>query len=297
MKKILLICLAATAMYNENVMAQTDSLTAKGAALQLISSQFSFTEGPAPDKRGNVYFTDQPNNKIWKYGTDGRLTLFMDNAGRSNGLYIDKKGNILSCADEKNELWRISPQKEVTVLLRDFEGKLLNGPNDLWLNKNGDIYFTDPFYARNYWTRKGQEIKEMKVYVLRKGKKKAEVAADGFNRPNGIVGTPDGKYLYVADIGGDKTYRFEINKDGTLTGKTLLIAKGSDGMTLDSRGNIYLCGKGVTIYDKEGKMLQNVPVPAKWTANVCFSGKNRDVLFITASESVYTIQMAVTGVE
>src|SRR5664279_1009524 len=108
--------------------------------LQLISDQFSFTEGPAVDKEGNVFFTDQPNNKIWEYDINRKLSLFMDSAGRSNGLYFDTKGNIISCADEHNQLWLISPQKKVTVLVNNIGGEILNGPNDVWVNPlNGDI--------------------------------------------------------------------------------------------------------------------------------------------------------------
>ncbi len=116
-------------------------------------------------------------------------------------------------------------------------------------------------------------------------------------QPNGIVGTPDGKYLYVSDLGAQKTYRYAINKDASLSEKTLMFNKGSDGMTLDERGNIYITGKGVTIYSPDGKLIANVPNTDNWTGNVVFAGKNRDVLFITASKSVYTLKMNVRGVE
>src|SRR5690606_2426541 len=124
-----------------------NSVVLPGAELILISDQFSFTEGPATDRHGNVFFTDQPNDKIWKYDTDGRLSLFMDKTGRANGWYFDTSGNLLACADEQNELWKISPQKKVTVLIKDYNGQPFNGPNDVWVNPvNGGIYFTDPFY-------------------------------------------------------------------------------------------------------------------------------------------------------
>lgn len=275
-----------------------DSLVATGAKPELVSSQFSFTEGPAVDKKGNIFFTDQPNDKIWKWSAaDGKLSLFMDKTGRSNGLYFDAKGNILSCADEKNELWSISPKKKVTVLLKDLNGKRLNGPNDLWPDKKGNIYFTDPFYPRPYWDRKTSEMNGQKVYLLRKGQAQPVALTDDLKSPNGIVGTPDGKYLYVADIGDKKTYRYSINSDGTLSDKTLFIEQGSDGITMDEKGNLYITGNGVTIYNKEGQKLLNIPVPAIWTANLCFGGKNRDILFITASESVFTLKMQVKGVE
>lgn len=274
-----------------------DSLIAKGAKPQLVSSQFSFTEGPAVDKKGNIFFTDQPNDKIWKYSIDGELSVFMDKTGRSNGLYFGKKGNLFACADEKNELWCITPDKKVTVLITDVEGKKLNGPNDLWVDKKGNVYFTDPFYPRPYWDRKEPEMDGQKVYFLPKGATKPIVVASDLKQPNGIVGTPDGKWLYVADISAGKTYRYNIKSDGMLSDKQLFVEQGSDGMTLDSKGNLYLTGKGITVYNKDGQRLTTIDIPAKWTANLCFGGKKRNVLFITASESVYTLQMQVKGVE
>jgi len=263
---------------------------------KLISRQFSFTEGPASDKYGNVFFTDQPNNRIWKYGTDGSLSVFMENAGRANGLYFDKKGNLLACADENNELWSISPKGKRTVLVKDFEGKRLNGPNDVWAAPDNGIYFTDPYYQRIYWERKKPEIESQRLYYLSTNSKKAVIAAENFNKPNGLIGTPDGKYLYVADIGADKTYRFNISPDGSLQNRQLFVAQGSDGMTIDNRGNIYLTGKGVTVYNPQGQKIAHIPIPEKWTANVCFGGKNRNQLFITASEAIYVLPMKVKGV-
>lgn len=277
--------------------ADSPKLIAEGATLQLVSDQFSFTEGPTVDKKGNIFFTDQPNDKIWKYGTDGKLSLFMEKTGRSNGLFFDKKGNLISCADEKNQLWSISPKGKITVLLDGHQGFKFNGPNDLWLDAKGGIYFTDPYYQRDYWERKKPEIEGQKVYYLPKGKKEAFVVDGTLTQPNGIVGTPDGKYLYVADIRASKTYKYQINDDGTLSDRQLFISQGSDGITLDSQGNLYITGKGVTVYDPTGKKIETIAVPVGWTANLCFGGKNRDVLFITASKSVFTLQMLVKGVE
>ena len=268
-----------------------------GATLIQVSSQFKFTEGPAVDKKGTIYFTDQPNDKIWTYDTDGKLSVFMDKTGRSNGLYFDKKGNLLACADEKNELWSISQDGIKTVLLAANQGHNFNGPNDLWVNKNGDIYFTDPYYQRDYWTRKKSELDGQKVYYLAKGKHKSVAVDSTVKQPNGIVGTPDGKQLYVADIGASRTYKYQINPGGSLSNRQLFVEQGSDGMTLDNEGNVYLTGKGVTIYNSLGTKLGNIPVPSRWVGNVCFGGKDRKTLFITASESIYTLQMRVKGVE
>lgn len=275
---------------------KNSAIIADGVVLQLVSDQFSFTEGPAVDKDGNVYFTDQPNNRIWEYSADGKLSIFLENAGRSNGTYFDKNGNLITCADEHNQMWSISPDKKITVLLKDFKGLHFNGPNDLWIDNKGGIYFTDPYYQRDYWTRTSPEIKGEKVYYL-PNNGKPFVVSDSLVQPNGIIGTPDNKYLYVADIKDNKTYRFVIKPDSKLTDQTLFAPMGSDGMTIDSLGNIYLTGDGVTVFNSEGQKIEHIDVPEKWTANVTFGGKDRDILFITASKSVYTLKMKVAGIK
>jgi gluconolactonase len=276
--------------------SDTDIL-ASGATPHLISKQFSFTEGPATDKLGNIFFTDQPNNKIWEYDINGKLTVFLDNAGRSNGMYFDKNGNLISCADEENQLWSISKNKKVKALVKDLNGKKLNGPNDVWVSPSGDIYITDPYYQRPYWKRTKPDIEKQNVYLLPHGKMKLITVIDNMQQPNGIVGTPDGKLLYVADIQGNKTYRYKINKDGTLSEPHLFADMGSDGMTLDNRGNVYLTGNGVTVFNASGEKIKHIPIPEKWTANIAFGGKYKNVLFITASEAIYTVKMKVKGVE
>ena len=279
---------------NASVIAQS-SVVAKGSAPVLVSSEFLFTEGPAVDAEGNVYFTDQPNDKIMKWSTDGSLSVFMEGTGRSNGLFIDKNGNLIACADLNNQLWMIDQNKNVTVLVKDFEGKKMNGPNDLWIDPQGGIYFTDPFYKRDYWNRTEKEIEEENVYYLSPDRKKLTIAASGLMQPNGIIGTPDGKKLYVADIKGRKTYSFVIQKDGTLTDKKLFADMGSDGMTVDSKGNVYLTGKGVTVFNSKGEKIETIAIDAPWTANACFGGKDRKTLFVTASKSVFTVKMKVKG--
>ena len=291
--RLLLICIAFIVAA---IPAQAQKIIARGAELQLVDSSYTFTEGPAVDAEGNVYFTDQPNNRIVRWSADdGSLSIFMDDAGRANGLFFDHAGNLLACADLDNQLWSISPEKEITVLINDFEGKKLNGPNDLWIDPQGGIYFTDPFYKRDYWTREDKEIEEERVYYLSPDRSSLTVAADGFVRPNGIIGTPNGKTLYVADIGDRKTYRFLVSQDGSLTDKTLFTEMGSDGMTLDRKGNLYLTGQGVTVFNKRGKKIAHIPVDERWTANVTFGGKDRKTLFVTAMGSVYTLQMRVKG--
>jgi gluconolactonase len=275
----------------------TDSIIGWPGAPRLISAQFSFTEGASVDRKGNVFFTDQPNNKIWEYTTDDKLILFLDSVGRSNGMYFDAKGNLVTCADEKDELWSISPEKKITILVKDFQGHRMNGPNDLWIDDRGGMYLTDPYYQRPYWDRTHTDLDGEKVYYLAPGSHQPVVAADSLLQPNGIVGTPDGKFLYVADIRDNKTYKYRINKDASLSDRQLFVRQGSDGMTLDQRGNLYLTGQGVTVYDPSGKKIAHIPVPEKWTANLCFGGKDKKELFITASTGLYVLPMRVRGVE
>ncbi|HWV71950.1 MAG TPA: SMP-30/gluconolactonase/LRE family protein [Pseudosphingobacterium sp.] len=271
------------------------SLVAPEAKLELIAQDFAFTEGPAADRKGNVYFTDQPNNKIWKYSTNGKLSVYMDKAGRSNGLYFDKQENLIACADENNQLWSIKNGK-IEKLVLNYQDTLLNGPNDVWVAPNGNIYFTDPYYQRDYWIRKKPDLNIQALYLYDRRGKLVRLDSS-FKQPNGIIGTPDGKWLYVADIGGNKTYRYAITKDGLLSDKQLFVDQGSDGMTLDNEGNLYLTGNGITIYNNKGKKIEYIAIPAKWTGNVCFAGSEKNLLFITASDKIFTLKMRVKGVD
>jgi len=277
--------------------AQNSELVADNATLKLVAADYKFTEGPAMDKNGDVYFTDQPNNRIIKWSaSDNSVSVYMEEAGRANGLYFDHDGSLLACADEKFELWKIDKTKNPIVLVDEFQGKNLNGPNDLWIDTMGGIYFTDPYYQRSYWKRKEKEIEKERVYYLAPDGNELRIVADDLVKPNGIIGTPDGKMIYIADIGDKKTYRFTISENGDLLNKTLFTELGSDGMTIDNRGNVYLTGNGVTVFNKKGEKILQIPVPQKWTANVTFGGPDQSVLFITAMNSVYTLEMKVNGV-
>lgn len=269
-------------------------IVAPGASLEKLADTFSFTEGPASDAEGNVYFTDQPNDRIHVWTLDNSLTTFLEPAGRSNGLCFDAQGALWACADARNELWRIEPSKEKTILVKEFEDKLLNGPNDIWIAPNGGAFFTDPFYKRAYWDRGPAEQSCQGVYYVAPDGAVTRVV-DDLNTPNGIIGTPDGKTLYVADIGDKKTWRYQINEDGLLSDKTLFCEMGSDGMTIDTEGNVYLTGDGVPVFDPSGKQIAHIKVPEPWTANVCFGGKDRNELYITASTALYRIKTTKTG--
>ncbi len=275
--------------------AAPKGVTAPGAKLELLADGFKFTEGPATDREGNVYFTDQPNNTILKWSVDGKLSTFHESPGRANGLYFDEAGALWACADEKNELWKIAMDGTHRVILDNYDGKRLNGPNDLWIDAKGGIYFTDPFYKRPYWNRGPKEQDGEHVYYLAPDHKTLTRVVEDLKQPNGIIGASDGKTLYVADIGAGKTYAYAIQDDATLTNKRLIAPMGSDGMTLDHEGNLYLTGKGVTVFNPRGEQIDHIDVPKGWTANVTFGGKDRQTLFITAQDSLFAIRMRVRG--
>jgi gluconolactonase len=273
------------------------SIIAVGAKVEKLAGGFAFTEGPAVDKKGNVYFTDQPNDRIMIWSVDGKLSEF-GSFGRANGLYFDRNGRLLSCSDMDNELWSIGMDGSYTVQVADLDGKKLNGPNDLWVHPGGGVYFTDPLYRRGYWTRNPEMQQEGEyVYYLAPDRKTVTKAAIDLKKPNGIIGTPDGKRLYVADIGDGKTYAYDIRPDGSLAGKRLFASMGSDGMTIDNLGNVYLTGKGVTVFNPKGEQIERIAVEADWTANVCFGGRDMKTLFITASQYLYCLKMNVKGVK
>jgi gluconolactonase len=276
--------------------AEEGDLFAPGAQVAKLAGGFKFTEGPASDAAGNVFFTDQPNDRILKWDVEGKLTTFLQPCGRANGLCFDAHGQLWACADASNELWRIAPDGRATVVIKDFHGKLLNGPNDLWLRPDGGIYLTDPFYKRPYWNRGPKEQDGECVFYLPPGGTQLVLVAGDLQQPNGIIGTPDGKVLYVSDIRGKQTFAYEIQPDGTLAHKRMFCKLGSDGMTIDDAGNVYLTGKGVTVFDKTGTQIAHIPIAESWTGNVCFGGKDRHTLFITASTGLYSVRLRTAGV-
>jgi len=272
-----------------------DSVVAPGAKLEKLAGDFAFTEGPTRDRAGNVFFVDQPNNRILEWSTDGKLSTFMQPSGYANGMCFDARGNLIACADEHNQLWSIAPDKTVTVLITNYQGKYLNGPNDVWVAPNGGMFITDPFYLRKWWDHQTMALPNEEVFYLTPDRQTLTQVTDDLKKPNGITGTPDGKRLYVSDIAAGSTWRYDIQPDGSLTNKTNYCPLGSDGMTIDAAGNLYLTGHGVTVFDPSGKQIDHIDVPERWTANVCFSGPDRQTLFITASKSFYSIRLRYAG--
>jgi gluconolactonase len=284
----------------------------------------TFTEGPAVDKFGNVFFTDQNHDKIyrWDAGT-GAVSLWLTGTGRANGMAFDKDGSLIACADMHGELWKIRPDGSHEVLVDNYNGKLLNGPNDVWINPvDRGVYITDPIFPRDYWdlsdprrqpwephhSEQSATDKGGHVYYLAPGSRSLVrvTTMPGWNTdswPNGIVGTPDGKKLYVNQWsynGSGGIWSFDINKDGTLSNMQTFVPNLNfcDGMSLDEFGNVYVSAGGVRIYSPQGVLLKTIATPGGASNNV-FGALDQRTLFITGGGSgkIFTQRMNVTGVE
>ena len=295
--------------------------TKHGNSLVTIATGFSFTEGPAADRRGNVFFTDQPNDKIYRWSArTGKVTLFLEGTGRANGMAFDEDGDLIAAADMYGELWKIRPDGSHKVLIDNYQGKLLNGPNDVWINPvNGGMYITDPIFPRPYWqagdprsqgwppthSEQADQGKGGHVYFLAEhARKLVRVTSDALgwesdSWPNGVVGTPDGKKLYVNKWAGDNkggTWVFDIKRDGTLANMRKFTDWGGDGMSMDELGNVYISnGLGVMAFDPKGNHILTIPTGGGATNNT-FAGHDGKTLFITGPVTAVTsIRMNVRG--
>lgn len=276
--------------------AQTRNIIGKKSSMEKVGTGYSFTEGPAVAADGKVYFTDQPNDQIHVWDEKKGVSLWLEGTRRSNGMYFNDEGHLVTCADEFNQLGYFDENKEFHLLHEGYDGKLLNAPNDLWIDPDGGIYFTDPYYHRTWWEDGRTEEQDVRgVYYLSPEGEITRVI-DDYVQPNGLIGTPDGKILYVADINDKKIWKYTIQQDGTLEDKTYFAPHGSDGMTIDNKGNVYLTMGKVWVYSPGGELIVEIDVPES-PANICFGGKKRNKLFITARTSVYTLKMNVKGVD
>jgi len=301
-----------------------------------------FTEGATRDPAtGDVYFVEQNSNKILKWSVaEKKLSVFMHPAGYSNGMTIDRNGKLIACADERNQLWEISLNETQSVpwpepanpavgdkgdggnvtlpvynVIMDgkYEGKLLGGPNDVWAMPDNSLYFTDPYWSRKWWPAGRQAEQTVNtVYRLSPDRKSLTRALATFltsdgkpGSPNGIIGSPDGKTLYVAAFqtpnnqGGGETYAFDVGSDGSLSNRRVMAQFGSDGMTMDNQGNMYMTSPvqktGITVVSiATGKQIGFIPV-AEQPANLAFGGVDQSTLYITAKTGFYSIPTKVKG--
>ncbi|MFC1467703.1 SUMF1/EgtB/PvdO family nonheme iron enzyme [Verrucomicrobiota bacterium] len=248
--------------------------------LEILGDEFEFTEGPAADANGKLYFSDLRTERIYSFSTGGNIEVFRENSGGANGLFFDAAGNLIACEGLNGR---------VTLNGDEILADGFNKPNDLWVDLKGGVYFTDPMYGRAEKIRDGEH-----VYYIKPDRSEIVRVIDDFIRPNGLIGTPDGKTLYVADAGDQKIWKYTISPDGSLSGKTLFTEIRCDGMTLDATGNLYTTPGPVEVYSPSGELIETIEVPARAT-NVAFGGVDRRTLFITARTYLCAIPMNIPG--
>ena len=164
---------------------RSSSIVAKDAIIKQAGSGFGFTEGPAVASDGRVYFTDQPNDRIYVWDENEGVALWLEGTGRSNGMYFNSDNQLVTCADEKNKIAYFDENKNLIPIFETFGNKHLNGPNDLWIDQEGGIYLTDPYYHRSWWPDEQKEIQDVRgVYYLSPSGEISRVI-DDFKTPNG----------------------------------------------------------------------------------------------------------------
>jgi gluconolactonase len=263
-------------------------LVAPGATPKTLASGYQFTEGPAVDAAGNVYFSDIPAARIYKWThADGKIALYREQTGQANGLMFDHEGRLVICEMGRHRISRDDMHGNVVMLADAYKGEPLHMPNDLWVDARGGVYFSD-------FQLPAGENQRMQVYYIPPDGTELRRATDDLVAPNGLIGTPDGKTLYITDPGDGRTWSYSVNADGSLAAKKLFVAQGGDGMALDEHNNLYLAGGGVSVFAPSGQKLLEIAMPNR-TSNLKFAGKERRTLFITARDTVYTLDMRVRG--
>jgi len=263
---------------------------APGAAPVLLTNGItgSFFEGPSWDGASNVFFTDGPNNRIYQWSDAGGLSVWMTNAAGPNGTYMASNGDLLVCQAGLKRVVRIAMNRIVTPVVNNYYGTNFNSCNDLWEAPDGGIYFTDPRWGPN-----GGLV----YFVAPLSTQAVRLATTNVIQPNGIIGTQDGKTLYIDDDAGQKVYRYTMLPDGTVRNGAVFATVGRDGTTIDDQGNIYPCNwsaSRINVFNEDGQQIDFVTLPYQcW--NCTRYGAQLDTLFITAGSSpsrIYSMQLA-----
>lgn len=265
-----------------------------------LHTGFKFTEGPAADNDGNLYFSDIPNERIHKLNSKGELSVFREKSDKANGLCVTAKGEIVACQMAAGRVVAFSPDgKEMRVLADKYDGNRFNAPNDLVIDKQGGIYFTDPSFGAPMPLPQGKTG----VYYIAPDGKVARLI-DDIKLPNGVMLSPDEKTLYIIPTGPAEMLAYPVPTPGkigkgkvfcTLQGKDGKPGTGGDGCAIDTKGNLYVTSSlGIQVFDPEGKHLGTIAFPEQ-PANVKLGGKDRKTLFVTARTSLYAVPMEATG--
>ena len=245
-----------------------------------LHTKFQFTEGPAPDAKGNVYFSDIPAEKIFKVDPAGKLSVFTDKSNHSNGLKFNGKGELVACEMDGRIVAYDIATKKPRVVVDKFDGNRFNAPNDLVVDSTDGVYFTDPSFR----APKPMPQNKLGVYYVDAAGKVARLI-DNLPNPNGVLLSVDGKTLYVIPTGQAEMMAYPIEAPGKIgQGKVFCSLKqkegqkagGGDGATIDSKGNLYITSAlGLQVFDPAGKLLGIIALPEQ-PANVCFGGRGRE---------------------
>jgi gluconolactonase len=294
--------------------------------LRRIASELYFTEGP-------VYFADQhrliwsdiPANKLWEYNElTGENRVFRENSNHANGNSRDWQGRLLSCEQGSRRVTRTEYDGRITVIADSFEGKKLNSPNGIVAKKDGTLWFTDPTYGillEHQGTAKAEPELPSNVYMFDPKTGRLSVAAGDFNQPNGLCFSPDEKKLYITDTGVGAFAAagpqhswirvFDVSDDNKLSNSQVfhdlqaMTGGIADDIRVDVSGNLWSAGgwaeddknfNGVSVYAPDGTPIGRIVLP-EVAANLCFGGRDHDILYICASTSVYAIGVNTRGVE
>lgn len=259
-----------------------------------VSDGYTFTEGPAMGPDGKIYFSDIPNEKIHVYDPETKeVAVHRSDSGKANGLVWTPHDALLACEGGARRVSMQTADGKVTTVVDKFEDKKLNSPNDITLDAEGGFYFTDPRYGN----RDDMEMEVEGVYYVNRGRQITRVC-DDIERPNGIELSQNGKMLFVADTGSGSVFVFDVEGPGKISNKRKFAEIGSDGMTIDQRGCLYLTnGNAVHVYappqgEALGKELENerIVFPEN-PANVTFGGGQESVLYVTARKGFYSAPM------
>lgn len=293
-----------------------DALVAADAAIEKLAGGFTFTEGPIWFPDGSLYFSDIPENSIFRRTPDGEIQLFRKPSGYdgndlppgafigSNGLTRDKEGRLVICEHSNHRVTRLEHDGSLTVLVSHEGGKRLNSPNDLVYKSDGTLYFTDPPYGMPLQDEDPRkELPYNGIYMLKDGV--LTMLYSKMRRPNGLVFTPDEKFLYVgnSDPKARLWNKFPVLEDGTLgepvefANLTHLTEAGNpDGMKIDTNGNLYCTGPGGThVFDPSGKRLGVIVTP-EIPANLHWGDADAGTLYITARTGLYLVRTKATGI-
>jgi len=297
-RRIMLTATLALLAFSANAADPIPGIGPTGEVKKLHTG-LQFLEGPAADGKGNLYFSDVQGNKLYKVDPQGELSIFLDPSNHTNGLMCNAAGNIVACEMDGRLIEIDAKTKAVKALADGYEGKRFNAPNDLVIDKEGGVYFTDPHFRAPMPLPQG-----VRAFYYRAADGKVTRLGVVENAPNGIILSPDEKTLYVIPSQQAEMLAFPVEAPGKIGAQrtycTLKQAAGKtngggDGLTIDTKGNLYITSAlGVQVFDPAGKLLGIIETPEQ-PANCDFGGKDNKTLYVTARTSLYAVPMEATG--